>query len=292
MLCDRKCFAAAVASLLLMIFLPARGRAEAPSRAQNANASTRESKIEQEATPCALEPEMALVPHRLMIAEGSCEVRELGKMGMGFCRIGSQEKQACQAEEDRALLGLAAMGKQGETIRRARAQVLEILEGENVCTAWFRELELDPRETFRSVRFVVDENGPRYVFGVRLGSQGELFKHPWVASTVENSGRGATIWLNANGAFFNGSSELVEKELSGGPSRLAGTRVLRVDWYMGNTPEAQITALLHELGHIVRRIPEDNDSLDGESGRNTVEVLRHCRPEIKAAAGKSRRGER
>lgn len=292
MLCDAKHFAAAVATLFLMVFLPNPGHAQDLSTVRILNASASHDKIEQKAPLCTMEAEMALVPHRLMIAERACDMRDLESMAVGFCQVVGRGKPGCNAEDERVLLEFAAMGKRGETIARARAQVLQILQVENACTAWFQELDPDPAGKFRAARFVVDEKGPRYVFGMRQGGQGELFKHPWVASTVENSGRDATIWLNANGAFFNGSSELVEKELSGGPLRPAGTRVLRVEWYSGNTPEAQITALLHELGHIVGRIPEDNDSLDGESGRNTAEVLRHCRPEIRAAAGKSRRGGR
>jgi hypothetical protein len=227
-----------------------------------------------------------------MVAEGACDARPLERIGLGVCRVTAQARPACNVEEERAQLELAALGKRGETIARARGRVLQILQEENACSAWFRELDLDPAETLRSVRFVVSKDGPRYVLARRLDGLGESFKHPWVAGTVENSGRGATVWINANGAFFNGSSEILEWEADGGPVRPVGTRILRVGAYAGNTPEAQVTTLLHELGHIVGRIPEDNDSTDGESGRNTAEVLRYCRPEIKAVAGKGHRGGR
>jgi hypothetical protein len=292
MFCDAKYFAAAAAALLLMVFLPIAGRAQDLSSTRIVNTWTKDNRIERQAAPCTMEAEMALVPHQLMIAEAACGMRDLGKIGIAFCRLAERKASPCNVDEEQVHLELAAIGKRGETISRARERVLQILEGENACTAWFRELELDPAGTFRSIRFVVDEKGPSYILGMKQGSQGELLKHPWVASTVEDAGRGATIWLNANGAFFNRSSGLIEREQDGGPVRPTGTRVLRVNWYSGNTPEAQTTALLHELGHIVGRIPEDNDSLDGESGRNTVEVLRHCRPEIKAAAGKGHRGGR
>jgi predicted HD phosphohydrolase len=54
--------------------------------------------------------------------------------------------------------------------------------------------------------------------------------------------------------------------------------------YSGNTAEAQIAILLHELGHIVGRLPDDSDSWDGRSSQNTLEILSHCKPEIRAAA--------
>ena len=52
---------------------------------------------------------------------------------------------------------------------------------------------------------------------------------------------------------------------------------LNVGFYDGDTPEARVAILLHELGHIIGRLPEDNDSWDGESSRNTMEVLQHCK---------------
>jgi len=69
-----------------------------------------------------------------------------------------------------------------------------------------------------------------------------------------------------------------------------GNRLLVVSSYNGNTPEAQITILLHELGHIIGRLPEDDDSWDGRSFRNTSEVSRHCKSETRAAAHNRPRG--
>lgn len=42
----------------------------------------------------------------------------------------------------------------------------------------------------------------------------------------------------------------------------------------------------HEFGHIIGRLPEDDDSWDEQSARNTAEVLRHCRSEIRSTARK------
>jgi hypothetical protein len=54
----------------------------------------------------------------------------------------------------------------------------------------------------------------------------------------------------------------------------SGNRMLTVSTYNGDTPEAQITILLHELGHIIGRLPEDDDSWDGRSARITYAIFR------------------
>jgi len=64
----------------------------------------------------------------------------------------------------------------------------------------------------------------------------------------------------------------------------SGNLLLVVSHYSGDTPEAQIVVVLHELGHIIGCLPEDNDSWDGRSDRNTSEVPDHCKAETRAAA--------
>src|ERR1700675_736955 len=50
--------------------------------------------------------------------------------------------------DERILLELSPLGKAGDTIARAREQVLEILQQNNACTAWFQESDPDPAEVF------------------------------------------------------------------------------------------------------------------------------------------------
>jgi hypothetical protein len=190
------------------------------------------------------------------------------------------------SEDERIQGALLALGKQGETISRVRDQVLNILQTENGCTAWFREADPDPASTFRSVDFVLEENGPGYIFAKKETGRVDIFKHPRVASSTQNAGRNTTIRLNANGAFFKRASAVLEQDRRGGPLQPAGMHELLVASYAGNSARAQITVLLHEFGHIIGRLPEDGDSWDGQSARNTAEVLRHCRPEIHSAARK------
>jgi hypothetical protein len=179
---------------------------------------------------------------------------------------------------------LTAMGKHGEAIARGREQTLVILQSENSCSAWFREADRDAAEVFRSLHYEIEEDGPSYVFHTKADRGGDMFKHPWAARSTEHSGRDSTIGLNPRGAFFNSTSQIMEQEWRGMLPRMGGYRTLLVGPFSGNAAKAQITTLLHELGHIIGRLPEDDDSWDGRSSQNTAEVLRHCKHEIRAAA--------
>ena len=187
-------------------------------------------------------------------------------------------------------LELSALGKQGDTIARARGQVIDILQHSNACTVWFQGADPDPAEVFRSLHFELEMRGPSYVYGMRDHERGLLFKHPWAARSTQHGGSNSTIQLNANGPFFNRTSIVMQLDPGGTLLRPDGSRLLTVSSYEGNTPEAQITILLHELGHIVGRLPEDADSWDSRSSRNTAEVQRHCKNQTRAAAHISPKG--
>lgn len=196
----------------------------------------------------------------------------------------SQSYSECAPNHEGGVaLELSTLGRQGGTIARARGQVLDILQHGNACPAWFQEADPDATEVFRSLHFEMEMRGPSYVYGIRDGHGGQSFKHPWGAESTQYGGSNSTILLNANGPFFNRTAIVMQLDSRGWPSRPDGMRLLTVSSYQGNTPEAQITILLHELGHVIGRLPEDADSWDGQSSRNTVEVLRHCKTEIYAA---------
>jgi hypothetical protein len=186
--------------------------------------------------------------------------------------------------DEGVVLELSALGKQGEEIARARGQVLEILEQDNACTAWFKESDPDPAEVFRSLHFELERNGPSLIYGRRDPGRGLRFKHPWGAKSFERGGRNSVVLLNGNGPFFNRTSIVMQGDSGGTVARPSGSLLLSVSSYAGSTPQAQIVILLHELGHITERLPEDDDSWDGRSSRNTAEVLRHCKVETQAAA--------
>lgn len=185
---------------------------------------------------------------------------------------------------DRAVLELLASGKRTDAIARAREQVLEILQHENACTAWFQETVSDPAEVFQSLHFELEQKGPSFVYTMQDSEHRQLFKQPWAARSFENGGRNSVVEVNVNGSFFNRTSAIIQLEPSGALPRSGSFYKMAIATFPGNTAEAQITILLHELGHVVGRLPEDGDSWDGQSSRNTSEVLRHCGSETRLAA--------
>ena len=177
---------------------------------------------------------------------------------------------------------LSAMGKRGEAVTRARELILDILQSENGCTGWFQEVNPDPAGIFQSLHYEL-ENGPIYVSSMADGKGEPRYKHPWAARTTQEGGRNSVIRLNAHGPFFMGASPLLYLDTAGHFVGFGESRRLSVGSYSGNTAEAQITILLHELGHILGRLPNDDDSWDGRSSQNTAAVFGHCKQEIRIA---------
>lgn len=200
------------------------------------------------------------------------------------------EGEGTSSQNDQVALELLALGKNGDTIARARRQVLEILQQGNACAAWFQKADPDPADVFRSLHYELEVSEPSYIYGIKDSKRGQLYRHPWGARSMENSGRDSIILLNANGPFFNLASLVMERNPKGMVALPSGYRLLMVSSYKGNTPAAQITILLHELGHITGRLPVDDDSWDGSSSRNTAEMLRHCKSEIHGLTHNSSKG--
>jgi hypothetical protein len=196
---------------------------------------------------------------------------------------GPAYSESLSADDDRVPPELAALGRDGEVIARVREQTLVILQSDNACSAWFREVDPQSAQVFRSLHYAIKEDEHSYIFHLNDGQGGGSFKHPWVARSVEDGGQNSIVELNAGGAFFSATSQLLELDSRTTLRWPAGLHTLAIGSFRGNTISAQITTLLHELGHIVGRIPEDDDSWDGRSSRNTEEVLRHCKHEIRAA---------
>jgi hypothetical protein len=178
---------------------------------------------------------------------------------------------------------LKDIGEEGTTIARVRQATLEILEGENNCSAWFRHFDPDVSATFRSLDFSVDEDGPDRVIKER-NDRGAWIEHgPYIARTRQNAGPGATVTINANGAFFRRKDEIYKVNWLGAAEWQTGTwRYLRVGPYDGGTLQAQVIAALHELAHVINAIPWDDSTRVGfyRSQENTELVLRYCRSEI------------
>jgi hypothetical protein len=177
---------------------------------------------------------------------------------------------------------LQALGIRGAAIQQAREHVIAILNTDNSCSAWFRGADRDVAATFESLDFALYD-GPKYVQAFKSASGDIFLMHPYSAAVRENAGRNATVLLNANGPFFENAANILEHS-TGNFARVVGRHALRVGSFDGNTLPAQITTLLHELAHVIGRIPDDSDELSGLSAQNTEHVLHACRAEIKASA--------
>jgi hypothetical protein len=186
--------------------------------------------------------------------------------------------------EDPLQAELAAKGKEGATIEQARDRVLEILQSENSCSAWYRQKTILPAATFRTLNFAVDRKGPEWIVEWRENASLVHDKYPYVASVVQEAGEHAVVTINATGAFFHSTAVLRDDQPPPGSSRLLGFRPLRVGPYPGNSLAAQVLSLLHEFGHVVGLLPLDFGDVGGKSMENTREVLRHCRAQIDVIA--------
>ena len=221
-------------------------------------------------------------PAPLLHDDPACDDEEAGRFLSAFPLVAPCNNFSHAPPEDPVRLHLLALHARGLAIEQARERVIAILSAENSCSAWFRESRPHPASIFQSLEFSL-EDGPKQVVASR-SARGELIlKHPYSAAVVENAGPRATVQLNANGPFFAKAADVLERE-SPRPPYFAGRRTLRVGSYEGSTLAARITTLLHELGHVIGRLPDDSDESSGLSGQNTQQVVRVCRAEIEASA--------
>lgn len=195
---------------------------------------------------------------------------------------------ACPGAEARAKRKENAAGEalevsQREELERPRREVLRVLRSQNGCSAWFREVDPGAAETFQSLRFEIVTEQITFIQQTGDGHGGFLFKHPWAARTHELAGRDAVIEFNSHGPVFLASLPVIEIPSARNAGRYHGFRQLTIGSFRGRSLAAQMTALFHELAHVIGRIPVDDDSWDGRSQRNTQEVLRNCKAEIRAA---------
>jgi hypothetical protein len=217
----------------------------------------------------------------------TCDTPSVRVPSVNPCNSASPAETGCQAPRDLVEEELATMGKGGQKILRARDRVLEILQTENACSAWFREKDSNPADTFRTLGFRVDRKGEEFVLESKDPSNMTIFRNPYVAKVFQGDGRYATITINTNGAFFYPMAGVVELWKEGGRISRHAPRLTNVGPYGGDTKHAQVLVLLHEFGHVLDILPADENDVDGKSVQNSNEVLRFCRPEIES---KARRG--
>jgi hypothetical protein len=181
---------------------------------------------------------------------------------------------------------LAMMGKRGEVVAQVRQRTLAVLETNDACAEWYRESNSDVAGVFRSLHYRIEDDQPSYTLRKKNAKGVAIMKSPWGAQAIQYGGRESTVRLNKNGPFFQRVSRVLELDRVQWVGQPVYHALLGVASFAGDTIEAQITILLHELAHVIGRIPLDTDSWDGQSSRNTLEVLRHCKPEIHEASQK------
>jgi hypothetical protein len=216
-----------------------------------------------------------------------CDTPPVSVPPMNPCTPAKPGQNGCEAPKDLVQENLAAMGKTGQKILRARERVLEILQTENSCSAWFREKDADPAATFRTLSYAVDRQGEELVRVSKDAESQNIFRDPYVAQVGQDTGAFATITLNAGGAFFHAQSTMLFVSNESGPFKIGGPRTISIGPYTGDTVAGQTLALLHEFGHVLNVLPVDFDNEGGKSVQNTHEVLRFCRAEIESKARRS-----
>ena len=198
------------------------------------------------------------------------------------CNPSSRAQTACNPTRDLVQEYLESLGKPGQKILRARERVLEILQTENSCSAWFREKDPNSADTFRTLNFEVDRKGEELILASKQPGNVTIFRNPYVAKVFQGEGPYATITINTRGAFFSPMASVLEVWKEGGPMTRRGTRATDVGPYGGDTMHAQVLVLLHEFGHVLDLLPLDENDVDGKSVQNTNEVLRFCRAELES----------
>ncbi|HEY6944546.1 MAG TPA: hypothetical protein VI431_05345 [Candidatus Acidoferrum sp.] len=198
------------------------------------------------------------------------------------CNLSTQAAIPCSASPDIVRDDLNTMGKQGHNILRARDKVLEILHSENACTDWYRTKSADPAAVFRTVTFALDRGGDVYVRRIPAGDGIDLIRNPYVARVLQGEGLNSTVTINMNGAFFFPLANVLDDRFEGGPILFRGARNIQVGPYSGGSFHAQVLALLHEFGHVIDLLPQDQGDYEGKSRHNTEEVLRFCRAEVES----------
>lgn len=213
------------------------------------------------------------------------------KESRSTCREIQAGAYACSDPEVELRSAMLARGKKGQLILQARDEALRILQGDNACSAWFRTKDPHAADTFKTLTYDVDSKSADYVAETST-SDLRVYSNPYVATVVQAGGSYQTVTLNAGGAFFRRLAYIRAFSQDGGGGRFTGTRYLRVGPFAGNSPEAQITTLLHEFGHVIDLLEIDEGDVDGKSVHNTDLVVRHCRCEISqsalTASGKNR----
>src|SRR5438046_2325894 len=131
----------------------------------------------------------------------SSAIREM-PVTVAPCNPSTQATIPCSASSDAVRDDLNTMGKQGQSILRARDKVLEILQTGNACTDWYRVKDPNPAATFRTIAFALERESDIYVRETPQSGGIQLIRNPYVAKVLQGEGPNATVTINVNGASF------------------------------------------------------------------------------------------
>src|SRR5258708_36973167 len=107
-------------------------------------------------------------------------------------------------------------GDEADLLASSRNVVLTILQEENACSVWFRDVDPQVVSTFLSLNYHVEKNGPQHVIREKVAG-GDWIEHgPYVARTIQAAGPGATVTINGNGAFFRDRGDIYRLEWPAG----------------------------------------------------------------------------
>jgi hypothetical protein len=185
---------------------------------------------------------------KLALADNPCRLPVTGNPGV-------PRFLPCNEDEHTVPTELSALGKAGLKIARAREEVLDILSYTNPCVEWFETKEATPAALFQSLNFFLDRHGPQDIFESMNKESNIVRQQPYVAQATQNGGAHTAIVINLNGAFYRPQGQLIKVGQESGPPRTDRTQPLTVGNYGGDTLPAQVTTLLHELGHIIDLLP-------------------------------------
>lgn len=181
---------------------------------------------------------------------------------------------------------IRASGNEAVAIARAASAVLNILQSNNSCSAWFAKSDPSFVETFATLQFWIERDGPGHITKEH-GDRGNWVEHgPYVARTSESTGRGTNVAINAHGAFFQNKAEVFKIGWQGSYELPTNSwQPLHAGPYDGATAKAQILTLLHEFAHIVGAIPSDGLTPTGlnRSQENTETILKYCKSAVNAS---------
>src|SRR2546429_5715925 len=148
--------------------------------------------------PCRRDSGSAVTaPHAAIAASSDlgspCNTPPVKVPSVNPCNASSLAQIGCKGPRDLVQEDLAAMGKPGQKILRARERVLGILQTENACSAWFREKGPNPAATFRTLTFAVDGKAEDFILQSKDPGNLTIFRNPYVAKVFQDDGAYATV---------------------------------------------------------------------------------------------------